>query len=163
MNSNYPPIPWSQFPAECAWYLVLMSVVHLAIFFVGCIVLVLVPRERPGGLSKRIGRLGLFLGVLLLVGSLVNGFWSCLIYNHLYRSFDYVFDFSPFLPVPCGNGMDIPLDEKHGQISGFSVWQLQTVWFFFASGTWAATIILYRLLNRRLSSNTTLGSTATAP
>ena len=93
------PIPWSQFPVECFWYLAPMSVVHLVAFLVGCIVLVLLPRKQPGMLLRRIGRFGLFISLLLVVGSLFNGLWSCLVWERLYYSTDYLFDFVPFWPI----------------------------------------------------------------
>ena len=76
-----------------------MSVLHLAVFAVGCLVAVMVSWREPGVLRRRIGRFALFVGLLLVVGSLFNGLWSCLDFNRLYHSTDYIFDFVPFWPI----------------------------------------------------------------
>ncbi len=141
------PIPWSEFPAECFWYLVPMSVVHLAAFIIGCIVLVFLPRKQPGTLRRRIGRFGLFISLLLVAGSLVNGLWSCLVWDRLYDSTDYVFDFIPFWPINQSM-IDRPFGNERGQLLGVSLFQLQLVWCVFAAGAWGVTIFLYRLIRR---------------
>jgi hypothetical protein len=146
MNTAFhpTPIPWSEFPAECFWYLAPMSVVHLAAFVIGCIVLVVFSRKQ-GMLLRRISRLGLFISLFLVVGSLFNGLWSCLVWDRLYDSTDYVFDFVPFWPI-TQSMIDRLWGDGRGQLLGVSLFQLQLVWFLFAVGTWGATIFLYRLV-----------------
>ena len=146
------PIPWSEFPAECFWYLLPMSVLHLAAFVIGCVVLVVWPRRAPGVLIRRIGRFALFTILFLLVGSLFNGLWSCLIWDRLYDSTDYVFDFMPFWPI-TQSVIDAPWGDERGRLLGVSLFQLQLVWFAFAASTWLITIIFYRIFSRRLPPN----------
>jgi len=93
------PIPWNEFPAECLWYLVPMSVVHLVVFIVVCSLLAILSWRQANKMFRRIGRFGLFMILLLLVGALFNGFWSCTVYGRFYRSSDYVFGFIPFWPL----------------------------------------------------------------
>jgi hypothetical protein len=155
------PIPWSEFPAECCWYLMPMSVVHLAMFIIGCSVLVVLPWSQPGTLLRRIGRFGLFIGLLLVIGSLFSGLWSCLVWDRLYDSTDYVFDFVPFWPI-TQSMIDKQWGDERGQLLGVSLFQLQLVWLFFAVCTWGATIFLYRMVRRHLPANT-LQATAAAP
>jgi hypothetical protein len=137
------PIPWTEFPAECLWYLVLMSVLHIAAFIVGCVVIVALPVRRWDKVPERIGRLMLFIGLFLLMGALFNGLWSCLIWDRLYDSTDYVVDFMPFWPITQGV-IDAPWGDERGRLLGGSLFQLQLVWLLFAVGTWGVTIFLYR-------------------
>jgi len=142
------PIPWGQFPVECLFYLIPMSALHLVAFLVGCGIVAALPRRQPGTVRRRVGRLAMFIGVLLLVGSVFNGLWSCLVWDRLYDSTDYVFDFMPFWPI-TGRVIDAPWGDERGRLLGVSLFQLQLVWFLFAAGTWVATTVLYRLVRRR--------------
>jgi hypothetical protein len=94
----------------------------------------------------------LFVGLLLVVGSVANGLWSCLVWGRLYFSTDYVFDFSPFWPI-TQKVIDAPFGDMCGQLFGVSLLQLQLVWLLFAVVTWTATILLYRLISRRPPAN----------
>ena len=142
------PYSWTAFPGECLIYLSIMVMVHLALFVVGCLALCGVALWNRGTFVNRARRLGLFLGLLLAVGSISNGFWSCLIWRRLYYSTDYTFDFSPFWPITQGV-IDAPFGEMRGQLFGVSLFQLQLIWLLFALGTWAASIALYRFISRR--------------
>lgn len=148
----FHPHPWSEFPAECLLYFALMGLVHLAIFVIGCLVLAALAIRQRGTFLRRVRRFGLFIGLLLVVGSISNGLWSCLIWGRLYFSTDYVFDFSPFWPITQGL-IDAPFGDMRGQLLGVSLFQLQLVWLLFAAGTWTATILLYRLICKRPSAN----------
>jgi hypothetical protein len=161
MTSALPPISWSEFPKECVLYFALAGVLHLAIFVIGSLVLGVVSIRQRGTFRRRVGRFGLFLGLLLMVGSISNGLWSCLIWGHLYTCFDYVVDFSPFWPVTQSN-IDVPFFPQ-GQLLGVSLFQLQLVWLLFAVGTWGLTIFLYRFIRSRPQANNPLQATAAAP
>src|ERR1022692_4948805 len=87
------------YPKECLIYFVSMGVFYLAAFVVVCVVLAALPHKKPGELRRRIGRFGLFVGLFLLVSSLFNGMWSCLVFDHLYYSIDCVSGFTPFFPA----------------------------------------------------------------
>jgi hypothetical protein len=126
-----------------------MSIVHLAAFLVGCVVLLIWSLNKLSTLPKRIGRLGLFLAILLLVSSLVNGLWSCLLWDRVYHSSDYLFDFIPFWPITWAM-INRPFGNEHGQLLGISMWQLQLLWLCFACSTWAITVVLYRLTCRHM-------------
>jgi hypothetical protein len=152
MNTSLHPIPWSEFPAECFWYLLPMSMLHLAAFATGSLVVIIMSWKKRGALLQRIGRLGLFIGLLLVVGSLFNGLWSCLLWDHIYHSTDYVFDFTPIWPI-TQSMIDRPFGDEHGRLLGVSLFELQFIWLFFAVGTWGITTFLYRLVRRRLSPN----------
>ena len=157
MNTSFhpSPIPWTHFPVECFWYVYpFMGVLHLVVLIVGCIILSVLPRQQPGARKRRIGRFWLFMALLLVVGAFFNGLWSCLIWDRLYDSTDYVFDFSPFWPI-TQSVIDAPFGNERGQLLGVSLLQLQLVWFLFASGVWAVTILLYRIIRHRLSPDKT--------
>jgi len=158
MDTINQPIPWSQFPTECLFYLVPMSVFHFVVFIVGCVVLMAFARKPVGTLMRRIRRFGLFVILLLLVGTLFNGLWSCLIYGRFYSSSDYVFGFIPFWPL-YQQWVEIP--DGHGQLMSVPL-SLHIFWFLFTAGTWSITVILYRLICRRQPPNTALEPTATA-
>jgi hypothetical protein len=139
------PIPWSEFPTEFCIYLVLTGILHLVAFAFSCIVLpVLAP---PGRLLKCLGRLALFLVLLLLIGAVFNGLWSCLVWDRLYHSVDYTVDFMPFWPITQGV-IDEHWGDYRGRLLGVSLFQLQLVWAVFAAGTWGVTVFLYRAICR---------------
>ncbi len=142
------PIPWSQFPVECLFYFIPMSVLHLAAFLVGCGIVAVLPHKQPGTVRRSIGHLALFVGLLLLVGSVFNGLWSCLIWERLYDSTDYVFDFMPFWPISRAV-IDAPWGDARGRLIGVSLFQLQLIWLLFAAGTWGATAFCYRLVRKQ--------------
>jgi hypothetical protein len=142
------PIPWGEFPAEWLWYFVPMSVVHFAVFLLGFLVMAVLLWNERGVLARRTRRLALFIGLLLISGSVFNGLWSCLIWDRLYDSTDYVFDFTPFWPI-TRSVIDTPWGGERGGLMGVSLFQLQLVWLLFAAATWGVTIFLYRLLQKR--------------
>jgi hypothetical protein len=128
------------------WYFVPMSAVHLAIFAAGCFAVV-DSWMQPAIVRRRIGRLALFIGLLLVVGSLFNGLWSCLIYGRFYESTDYVFGFVPFWPFTEGW---MEMRDARGELMGVSL-RMQLIWLVFTTATWGVTVILYRFFHRRLS------------
>ncbi len=153
------PIPWSHFPVECLWYLIPMSFPHLMGFLVGCGIVAVLPHRQPGVVPRRIGRLALFMGLLLLVGSAFNGLWSCLVWDRLYDSTDYVFDFTPFWPITRAV-IEAPWGDERGRLIGVSLFQLQLIWFLFAAATWGASAFLHRLLRKRGRLTTVVEATA---
>jgi hypothetical protein len=149
VNLGYqlPAIPWTEFPAECLWYFVPMAVFHAVVFLVGCLILIVVTRNRSI-ILKRIQKLALFILLLLIVGSLFNGVWSCSVYNRFYHSTDYIFDFIPFWPISWIT-VDTPWGDGHGELYGTTtLFQLKLLWLLFAIGTWGTTILLYRTFRR---------------
>jgi hypothetical protein len=124
-----------------------MSVPHLVAFLLGCGIAAVLARKQPGTVGRRIRRLALFLGLLLVVSSVSNGLWSCLVWDRLYDSTDYVFDFTPFWPITRWV-IDAPWGDERGRLLGMSLLQLQLVWLLFAAGTWGATVLVYRLTRR---------------
>jgi hypothetical protein len=156
--SNIHPYSWSEFPAECLIYLLVMGVFHLAIFAIGCLALAVLAIRQRGTFLRRVGRFGILLGLLLMIGSVANGLWSCLVWGRLYFSTDYVFDFSPFWPI-TQKVIDAPFGDMRGELLGVSLSQLQLVWLLFAAGTWAVSIVLYRLICRRPPANKSLEPT----
>ena len=151
MNAIHPH-SWIEFPVEFMWYFAVMGVLHLAIFTVGFIILAALFIKQRRDFIKRVGRFGLFMGLLLIVGSVLNGVWSCAIWGRLYFSTDYVFDFSPFWPI-TQTTIDARFGDKQGQLIGVSIFQLQLIWLLFAIATWAATIFLYRSICRQPQAN----------
>ena len=97
MGIAIEPHGWGAFPGECLVYFLFLGVVHVMMFAIGSIVLVtaFALREPHTTVLRRVRRFGLFVLLLLLVGSLVNGLWSCLVWGRLYYSTDYVVDFTP--------------------------------------------------------------------
>lgn len=89
----------------------------------------------------------MFLALLLVVGALVNGLWSCLIWGRLYWSTDYVFDFSPFWPI-TQSVIDAQFGNLRGALFGVTIRELQAVWLLFALVAWGATVGLCRLCGR---------------
>src|SRR5580658_11225378 len=85
---QFTSIPWHYYFYVCLYYLIFIGPIYVAVFFIGSLLLLLFFIKRPTILPKRIGHFGLFLLLFLIVGSLVNGVWSCLIYGRIYDSFD---------------------------------------------------------------------------
>lgn len=152
-GSPFPPIAWSNYPSECLWYFAPMAVLQAAVFVIGSLILGFVSQREPGKLRKRICRLGLFLGLFLVVGSLINGIWACLIYNHLYHSSDYIFDFIPFWPVTMN------ADRPHTEGYGTTFLELDGIWFAFATLAWATTAACYFSIIRKLHATAQTGKT----
>ena len=104
-----------------------MAVLHCAVLTLSLPVLVFLSRREPGTLMRRVFSVGLFLGLLLIVSSLANGIWGCWIYNHVYHSADYIFDFTPFWPVTMnadrpqieGFGSTLSVNGVHGAMGGW--------------------------------------------
>jgi hypothetical protein len=152
MDTSYytTPFPWAEYPMECFLYVwPMMGIFHLILFAVGCVILLFASAKEPSTYARRIRRFGLFLFLLLFVGALFNGFWSCLIWGRYYYSLDYVFDFSPFWPITQGI-IEAPFGDQHGALLRGSLFQLQCIWFLFAAGTWTVTIFLYRRIRGHL-------------
>jgi hypothetical protein len=143
-----PPIPWMEFPLESGIYFVLMGVAFLFVFAVGCLILTAVTKRKRDVLAKRIGHFALFLFLFLVVGALFNGLWSCVVYNLLYHSTDYIFDFIPFWPITWIQ-VDTPWGDGHGKLYS-SLFELRLVWLLFAICTWGTTILLHRASLKRL-------------
>ena len=110
-------IPWFQFPVEFLIYFVGMGILFLPVFLLTCTGLAFLRGATPGWLSVKIRRLALFMGLLLLAGSIFNGLWSCLIWGHLYWSADYLLDFTPFFPVTQGR-VEFPFGDVRGSLLG---------------------------------------------
>jgi hypothetical protein len=136
-------------PDGVLFYLLVMGCLHIPLVVVGSLVLALLPRKQPNIFTRRFVRFGLFVGLLLFVGSFFNGLWSCLVFDRLYHSADYSVDFIPFWPITQGV-IDSTFGDEHGQLLGVSLTELQLVWLIFALGTWGATIFLYWLAKRSL-------------
>jgi hypothetical protein len=149
MNATFHAVPWDQFPWGCFWYLLVMGCLHIPFFVVGSFVLALLPRKLPNTLTRRIVRFGLFVGLLLVVGSLFCGLWTCLVFNRLYFEPDPVVGFVPFWPITQGV-IDETFGNEHGKLLGVTLTQLQMVWFLFALGTWGVTVLFYLLADRSL-------------
>ena len=144
--STFVPYPWKEFPFECLWYLLPMGVVHLVIFVVGCVILAALAFKHRGTFLKQVARFGFFLALLLVVGSLFNGLWSCLVWGRFYHHPDYVFDFSPFWPITQMR-IDTPnFGDRRGELIGVSLFQLNLIWLIFALGTWGISAFLFRKL-----------------
>lgn len=152
---QFKGIPWNDYFAECLLYVLFIGTVVIILFFIGSILLFLFSRKSVGVLRKRIGHFGLFLLLFLIVGSLVNGVWSCLIYGHIYDSRDYVVDFMPFWPVAMNP--DLPRVEGYGT----TLTEVNAIWFAFAIFTWAVTVVLYRLFLKTLQNKAKVDSRPT--
>lgn len=135
---------------ECLFYFVPLSVVHIVAFIVGSFVIAAFSWRQRSILIGRIQRFGLFLALLLVVGSLFNGVWSCSVLGRLYYSTDYVLDFTPFWPI-TQRVIDMPFGDQRGQLFGVTLMQLNMVWLLFALGTYAVTVLLYRAVQQRRS------------
>ena len=138
-----------------------MGVIHAAVLIMGCIALATLGFWQPGTFLKRAERLALFLGILLGVGSVANGLWSCSIWGKLYYSTDYLFDFSPFWPI-TQKLIDAPFGDTRGRLLGISLSRLQFIWLLFAAATWIITIVLYRFIRKgRLAGRRVAGEVGT--
>lgn len=148
MNPVIHPHSWTEFFVECFFYLVPLGVAHVLAFIAGSFVIAVFSWRQSHILFQRIRRLLMFLALLLLVGSLFNGAWSCVVWGRLYYSTDYVFDFTPFWPI-TQRVIDMPFGDQRGQLFGVTLSQLNLVWFLFALGTWGTTALLYRAVRFR--------------
>ena len=148
MSPSIHPHEWREFFVECLFYFVPFSVVHIIAFIVGSFVIAAFSWRERGILIARIRRFGLFLVLLLIVGSLFNGVWSCSVWGRFYYSTDYVLDFTPFWPI-TQRVIDMPFGDQRGQLFGVTLMQLNMVWLLFALGTYGVTVLLYRAVQHR--------------
>lgn len=129
---------------ECAWYWAFMSVVHIVLFALGVAVLALASRSRRGQFRSWFLRWALFSVCLFITAGLTNGLWSCLVFGRLYWSTDYIFDFSPFLPI-TQRVLDYRFGGQAGGLLGVSLLQLQALWLVFSVCAWVSGYALYRI------------------
>jgi len=89
-----------------------------------------------------------FNALLWLSGMTANLLWDIFVFETIYTSTDYVFDFIPFMPITQGY-IDRPWGDQTGHIFyGLSILHVQALWFFFAFATWMTTIFLYSQIRR---------------
>jgi hypothetical protein len=117
-------------------YVVGIGVLHFLFFLTACWMLALSPKPQWGVWRRKIGRLALFLGLLLMAGAVFDGFWCSIIYDRLYFCFDPICEFTPYLPT-------FGASQEH-LLGSTTDAELLLVWLFFALGTWGTTIFLYR-------------------
>ena len=96
MTPTIHPHSWTQFPIECFLYFSFLSVGHFIAFVVGGVLITAFSWQQRSLIVRRIRSWGLFLVLLLSMGALFNGVWSCSIWGRLYYSTDYVLDFLRF-------------------------------------------------------------------
>jgi hypothetical protein len=136
------PIPWSDFPVECFWYIAFLSLIHLFIFVIGLAAIAFVPAKEPRQFLRRVRHFALFLCIFLVSGSLFNGVWGCSVYGRMYSTSDYVCGFLPFWPLTQA-WLEMP-----GGVPEDSFFKLQLLWLLFTAGTWGVTILLYRYVTK---------------
>jgi hypothetical protein len=97
-----------------------------------------------------IERIGLFSGLLLLIGAILNALWMVLVYQRLYYSQDTLVDCFPF--IPFGQWvLDVEWGGKTGALfAGAKLWHLQALWLLFAAVAWGTTMLVYRRVARLL-------------
>jgi len=147
MNTTFQAVPWNQFPVELFFYVLVMGYLYIPLFVIGSFVLALLPQKKPKILIRRIVRFGLFVGLLLIVGSLFDGLWTCLVFNRLYYEPDYMVGFVPFWPITQGV-INETFGDEHGKLLGVTLTQLQMIWLLFALATWGLTVLFYLLADR---------------
>jgi hypothetical protein len=145
---NWPPDPksWFEYPSECLWYLMPGIVVH-----VGALILSLIAVATFRAFKCRTPRVAtilIFQGYLLFAAMLVNGFWSCAIWGHLYWSVDYTADFSVFYPITRGQIEYAWGPEMSGGLNGITLGGLNVVWTIHATVAWMLAFVATRLTTR---------------
>ncbi len=76
-----------------------------------------------------------FNALLLVSGTVTNLLWDRFIFRNVYLSMDYVFDFTPFLPI-SQQWLDTPWgNQKGGIYLGMNILHLHAIWFAFAFAT----------------------------
>jgi hypothetical protein len=130
-------------------YLLVVGFIYtLAFLFCACVA-VYIPPVTLRDCGRRLLKLGLFLLILLLVGDLFGVLWSATICGRLYSSFDYdVADFLPFVPI-TRSFIEVPFEGYTHQLNGFSLNELEMIWYPFALGTWGTTLMVYRWVVRK--------------
>ena len=91
---------------------------------------------------RKIGRLALFLMVLLVVGDFYGVIWNAVVHGRMYHSPGYEgLDFVPWYPVTRAL-----IDDSFGANSGLigvKFWQLQGIWLVFGIAPWSTTLLVY--------------------
>jgi len=137
------------FPGAWGYYLAVYPAWGLtwsALFFTfvaGAIALFSAVTKQRSRLPSRLGKLALFLTILLFVSCYCNALWSWYVYGTVYVSGDVDDpdgDFSPFFPI-TQRYLDLNVHLLAGSLA-----QLQLIWFFLATAAWAISFNIYVLL-----------------
>lgn len=140
-------IEYEPFFQICA-YAMLMGAVHGIVVVGGAILAtpVLIVSRRKYWVFFR--GFALFNALLLVCGTVANLLWDRFIFRMVYLSMDYVFDFTPFLPI-SQQWLDTPWGDQKGSIYlGMNILHLHAIWFAFAFATWMAAIYCYAKARR---------------
>jgi hypothetical protein len=148
MNGAIQPISWLEFPNECFYYFYFLAPFHAAVSVIGSIGMTIVPWRTRTSLLNRVGSFVAFLILLLLVGMVFSGIWSCTIWGRYYYSTDYVFDFVPVWPITQAT-IDARFGDETGRLMGLTLFQLKMIWLLFALTTWGMTFVLNRWFRGR--------------
>ena len=140
---------WGEIPLEVLCYFMIVGIVYLLVFVVGCLGVCVAHQSKWDVLRRRIGRFAAFLGILLMVGAFFDVVWYLLIFGRLYLSLDPCLEFVPFFPIteskieaPFGQE---PWGDTQGHLLGDTTYPaLFFLWALFAFATWGSTIFFYR-------------------
>ena len=129
------------------FYMVLVGMIYACVFIVGAFFIgcweSLGPRPAIASYFRRVGKLALFLLVLLVVGDFFGVVWNTIIHNRMYHSPGYDgLDFVPWYPVTQGM-VEASFGADSGRLIGVKLWQLQAIWVVFAILTWSSTLLVY--------------------
>lgn len=145
----WPPDPksWSEFPAECFWYLlpgIAFHILAVVLSSIGIRAIRSVSRYRPKFSTAMI-----FQGYLLIAAMIANGIWSCVIWGRFYWSIDYTADFSVFMPFVRNQVTGGWSATYYNSLNGVSLTELNMFWLIFALGAWTAAFFATRWKIRR--------------
>jgi hypothetical protein len=144
-------LPWA--PVDAMVNVILSAMFYAPAFAVVCVLGTVIPPRTLRGYLVRVGKLAIFVALLLVVGALFTILWGTTIYGWLYRSTDYCGnDFFPFVPIGPA-ALDAPFgNEPHGLLGAANLTQLRLAWLCFSATTWASTILIYGFISRWLTS-----------
>lgn len=145
--NNALRLQFAQLLEEVTYYMVLVGVFYLCVFILAAFFIAcwesLGPQPGLMAYFRRMGRLALFLALLLLVGDFFGVIWTAIIHNRMYYNpgYDGV-DFVPWYPL-TRDLVDATYGADTGRLIGVKFWQLEVIWFVFAVSTWTTTMMAF--------------------
>jgi len=134
--------------------LAIVGVFYASVLIAGCFLSTLFVPVTLRTYYRRIGKLCLFLTILLVAQCCFSRLWMILVRGRLYRGNPIPIDFGCFDFIPILPFTHAFFDAPHGYgpslVMGVTLTELNLVWLLFALGTWVVALLSYRFLSRKL-------------
>ncbi len=150
MNWTHKPLELSELAGAPQLYVYMVGIAFAAIIFVFLVVQTIRHGFAFRPALPSVGRLTLFLIVLLAVSAVAQMIWSSFVWGRLYHTPDYVFGYLPFVPI-TQHELDTKFAGQAGSLNGVTLMHVNLIWSLLTLGVWALSYWIYRRLRPRFS------------